>query len=705
MKSEQSHLIMPDHLAREAIVYIRQSSAEQVRTNVESTRLQRDMREKAIALGWRHPVVIDDDLGISAGGYSERPGFKDLLTRVATQQVGIILCVDASRLSRNSKDWAHLFELCSLFHTLIADVDQIYDLARPNDRLVMGIKGTVSEMELGLIRQRMRSGSDAKAARGELRYQLVVGYKYDTEDQVVFDPDKRTRQAIEIMFSQFTRCTSIRQLAMWYRDTETLFPSQSCRRNGITRWEIPTSNILRKLLIHPSYAGVYVFGRRKTVVEYVDGRLIKRVTAPRPPEEARVCIHDHHPGYISWESFLENRAKIAENRPRWKMRENRGAIRDGLALLVGLLRCAECGGRIRVSYKKASALYYCDGGQEKGSRRCMSFGSNSIDARVGKELCRAMEPHSIRAAVRAVELSDAEREQELEISRLQVEAAQYQADRAFEQFDLCDPKNRHVADTLEERLNDKLAELHSARDRHEVVASVDVLLSEEARAQLEVLARDFPTVWDHPRADAKLKKRLLRAAVQEILVKPIEEKPQLEVIIHWQGGVHTQFHVKRPVRTSGKPHASLEELVKLLAAQLLDAEIARILNMKKMTTPRGLPWTVDRVKNFRNQRHITGPKGKDRSGTMTMNQVQQYLGIGHNGLLALVRRGAITTNQITDFAPWQVSRKEVDSEEVQRLVKGLKENGRLPKGGSPQTQTGLFDETKGLTSILNKGAL
>ncbi len=689
MKRERA-LITDEHRARQAVVYVRQSSPEQVRDNVESTRLQRDLRDKAIELGWPQPTVLDEDLGISAGGYADRPGFQDLLTRVALRQVGIIICVDASRLSRNSKDWAHLFELCNYFDTLIADVDQVYDLSDPNDRLVMGIKGTVSEMELGLIRQRLRSGAEAKAARGELHYNLPTGYTYEVDGTIAFDPDRRVRDAIEAMFRQFDQCTSVRQLAMWYRDTETLFPSKLCRSHTSMHWEIATSNTLRKLLTHPFYAGAYVFGRRKTVIEYVDGKLVKRVTEPRPPEQAKVCIHDHHPGYIGWHKYLENRAKISENRPRWQMRENRGAIREGLALLVGLLRCARCGSRIRVGYKQASALYYCDGGHEKGSKRCLSFGSNLIDAQVGDELCRALEPHCVEAAIRAAQMKDEQRALALESARLQIEAAQYQADRAFEQFDLVDPKNRHVAGTLEARLNERLAELRTAKSRYEEIESAQDALDAHKRARLERLSRRFPEVWHHPQVDNRLRKRLLRAAIHEILVQPKDDDRQLEVTLHWQGGVHTRIHVQRPLRTTGKPHASLESLVRELAPELPDTEIARVLNMKQLPTPGGLRWTRDRVKDFRSQRHICR-ETRNTQPSMTMNQVMQHLGVSHNGLLALVRRGVIETNQVTDFAPWRVDRTQLDSDEVQRLVGCLKRNQRLPKGGYPNAQAELFD--------------
>ena len=373
-------------------------------------------------------MVVDDDLGVSASGYSDRPGFQHLLTRVAMDNVGIILCVDASRLSRNSKDWAHLFELCGFFSVLIGDQDQVYDLSQPNDRLIIGIKGTVSEMELTILRNRLRSGAEAKAARGELRCHLPTGYVYDSADKITFDPDKRVQKAISQMFDQFDHLTSVRQLALWYRDTETLFPVKKMCKNPKTSWEVPTANTFKKLLVHPTYAGAYVYGRRVTRVEYVDGKLVKRQGECLPLDQCRVCIRDHHPAYITWERLVANNAKIAENRPRWKMLENRGAIRDGLALLVGLLRCGQCGGRIHVSYKKSSALYYCDGEHTRGSHRCLSFGSHLIDRAVSREVLRAIESHSVDVSIAAADL-DQGRLREIEAAELQVQAAQVNPNR------------------------------------------------------------------------------------------------------------------------------------------------------------------------------------------------------------------------------------------------------------------------------------
>jgi DNA invertase Pin-like site-specific DNA recombinase len=694
MIRDLDHRVTPEHRSRTALVYVRQSCDKQVRENAESTRIQVGLRERAIALGWSQPVVVDDDLGVSAAGFADRPGFQDLITRITMKQAGIILCFDASRLSRNSKDWAQLFELCSYFDTLIADLDQVYDLSLPNDRLVLGIKGTISEMELHVLQSRMRSGLLAKAARGELRLPLPAGYLYDEEDRIHFDPDRRVQTAIRLMFDQFDRVTSIRQLAMWYRDTGTRFP---IKRNGYeekTDWLVPTSQTLRKLLIHPIYAGAYVWGRRTTRVDYVDGKLVKRIRAERSPDRCRVCIRDHHPAYVSWDRVMANVTRLSENRARWKMDDNQGAIREGLALLPGLLRCRTCGSRLYVHYKKRSALYSCDGGHAKGSRRCMSFGATEIDRDVSRELLRALEPLSVEASIAAFEQGEREWAQRLESLRLDVEAAQYEADRAFTQFDLVDPKNRLVADTLETRLNEKLTKLQSAKDRLAQAEEEDRHLTEEERRRLEELARDFPSVWNHPEADPKLKKSLLRAVVREILVELQAEKKRLEVTIHWQGGAHTRIHVKKYDRRRGAAaDPDLIDMVGKLAGDgISDADAARVLNMHGTKTPRGLPWTVARAASFRKKHHIRLGQRPSPAEYLTMSEAASHLGISRNGLLGLERIGALERNQVMEFAPWRVERKELDSERIKALVRTLKATGRLPRGGCPEGQLGLLDD-------------
>jgi DNA invertase Pin-like site-specific DNA recombinase len=693
MNAIDRHRITPEHQSRRAIVYIRQSSPGQVRANVESTRIQLGLREKAIALGWRQPMVIDDDLGISAGGFADRPGFQHMLAQVVMRQVGIIFCVDSSRLSRNSKDWANLFELCGHFKALIADLDQVYDLSIPNDRLVLGIKGAVSEMELSIIRTRLKMGAEAKAARGELKFILPPGYTHDDDDHIVMDPDRRVQKAITALFDRFDRCSSIRQLALEYRHTQTLFPVRRAQRKRSIAWEVPSFTSLRTFLKHPIYAGTYVYGRSRQSVHYDDGRLVKKTEAGLPPDQWRVCIHNNHPAYISWERFLANQDRITASRPRWTMQDNLGPIREGLAMLSGLLRCGHCGKKILVAYKSkpATAMYYCNGKiEQEGKQRCLAFGSQQVDKAVGLQLCEALEPHSIEAAKLAQERRNQQITQAVEQARLVVEAAQYEADRAFEQYDLVDPKNRLVADTLEQRLNVKLAELQAAELRLEQTQAAEEPLTKQQCQRLQELGQDFPKLWNHPGADPKLKKRLLRAAIFEIVVTHQPEHQRLELLIHWQGGVHTRLHVnKRRTPVGCKTDPSLVELVRNLAS-LPDAEIARILNMKGVTTPRALRWTQDRVQNFRRSHHIRTISKGDDEDYLSGKQVMDRLDISRNGVLGLLRIGALHNHQVTDFAPWRITRAEVDSETVKKLVSYLKRTGRLPrKGGCPEDQLAL----------------
>lgn len=694
MIRDPEHRVNAAHLSRAALVYLRQSSDRQVQSNQESVRVQKGLRESAIALGWPHPELVDEDLGNSADGFAARSGFRLLLDRVTSNAAGIILCFDASRLSRNSKDWAQLFEFCGYFDTLIADQERVYDLSLPDHRFLLGILGSITEMENNLIQKRMRAGILAKAARGELRIPVPAGYVLDEENGIQMDPNRRVQSAIRQLFDQFDRLTSIRQVAMWYRDTGTRFPVKPDGWKAKILWQVPSVTTLRKLLIHPIYAGTYVWGRSTTRIDYVDGRLVKRVGSQRPLDQCQVCIPDHHPAYVTMDRIMANIARVAENSARWKMNDNQGAIREGLALLPGLLRCARCGSRIYVGYRKDNALYSCDGGHANGSRRCASFGAKEIDRRVSEELCRALEPLSVQAAIAAYEQSEEELTQELEGLRCAVESAQYEADRAFEQYDLVDPKNRLVADNLETRLNEKLAELEAAKERLVEAEKEERHLSQEQRRQLLDLARDFPEVWDHPEADPKLKKSLLRTAIREVLVECQEAENRLEVTIHWHGGVHTRIHVRKLDRRRGSgADQDLVEMVRKLAGDgITDAESARVLNMHGTTTPRGLPWTSARVANFRGSHHIRLSKRPSPEEYLTLKEAVAHLGVSHNGLRGLERIGALSRNQVMKFAPWRVERKQLDSDRVQALVKTLKANGKLPRGGCPEGQLSLLDD-------------
>jgi DNA invertase Pin-like site-specific DNA recombinase len=694
MNSDSSGRIKQDHYNRKAVIYIRQSSTKQLKENQESRRLQFKLKDKAILLGWTDPEVISDDLGITATGYSQRPGFQRLLSGLAMREIGIIFCYDASRLSRNSKDWAHLMELCGYFGTLISDLDQIYDLTLPNDRLLLGIKGTIAAMELTAIKQRMHLGMLSKASRGELKTHLPVGFIYDLEDKVVLDPDLRVQNAIQQLYDQFDKLTSLSQVLYWYRDNKIEFPIQLGKRHSVREilWKLPTYTTLRKALKNPTYAGAYVWGRTKTVVEFVGGALIKKVKS-LPREQWQICILDHHPGYITWEKHLSIYAKLTENLPRWKVAENRGAINKGSALLAGLLRCHHCGSKLFVNYKKNSALYYCSGGlTSKGNTRCLSFGSKAIDNNLGDEIIKALSPINMNTSVLALEKRMNNHQALIDTAHLKVEASRYSAARAFEQYNEVDPKNRLVASTLETNWNNKLVDLNEAENELISLQEGKPSLSESQRSQLTELADNFPELWNHPKADSILKKRIIRLAINEVIVKLDEEKSLLEVIIHWAGGAHTKIFVKKHKRRKGgKTDPKIIEKVKMLAKEVTDAEIARILNMQGIASARGLRWNQCRVQQFRSAQRIVSNPRKPAEDILTFSKAHEYLGISANGLRKLAELKLIDRNQVTEFAPWRVEQKQLDSAEVQNAVEYLKTNGRLPKiGGPPNSQGELF---------------
>lgn len=695
MNLQRDQRINDSHLKRDAIIYIRQSSPTQVKMNTESLNLQLALREKAISYGWNNPIVIDDDLGISAGGFADRPGFQRLLTMITMKQVGVIFCYDASRLSRNSKDWAHLFELSGFFDTLIADVDQIYNLNHPNDRMVLGIKGTISELELSILKLRMKQGSIEKARRGELKFNLPSGYIYDNNSKIVTDPDTRVRKAIYRLFSEFKKHTSVRQLALWYLENNISFPVRRIGATTTIAWEIPKYNNLRTLLLNPIYAGVYAYGRRQTFCEYRNGTLIKRISDYLPFEKWQVLIKNHHEAYISWEEFLDIHKKISQNRPRWKMDENLCAIREGLALLVGLMRCGHCGNKLYVSYKtkkRPSAMYYCRGVEKHQSpTRCLAFGAHFIDKYISTELLKALEPAGVEAGFAAVEMAESENSEKLEMARLEVENAEYQAQRAFEQYDLADPKNRLVTATLEERLNTKLLELNKAREKFSEIEQSNRNLSEDEKESILELSRNFKEVWYHEKTDPVLKKQLLRLFIQEIIVKHDADTNMLHMIIHWQGGVHTKVSVKkRKVSVGKKADVSLIEKVKKLAGRIDDAEIARVLNMSEEVTPSGLRWNKDRVTQFRRHHHIKNRK-RNREDIFTSEKAVEYLGISRRALTKLVDNGLIETNQVMRFAPWEIKREDLDSENVRQAIEQLRKTGRLfPDKGCSGNQMELF---------------
>ncbi len=356
--------IKPEHLARKAIVYLRQSSDKQVRQNKESQLLQYAMAERVRALGWQEVEIINSDLGSSAGlAAAQREGFERVLSSVALGEVGIVGSREVSRLSRTDKDWCRLLEVCQIFGTLIADEQQVYDLNNLDDQLVLGIKGTLSVVELKVMRQRMLAGQEAKARRGELFKRLPIGYARDPMGKIMFHPDRRVCEAIQLVFAKFRELWSVRQTFQWFRDHDLELPVNPIQGTRLI-WKVPSQSLIRDILHNPFYAGAYVWGRRPVTTLLVGGRLEKRQSAMHPAEECRVFIRDHHVGYIDWATYEENQRMIRRNSVNWEGDESMAAIRAGQGLLVGLLRCGHCGRKLHVRYwggRGTHARYLCKG--------------------------------------------------------------------------------------------------------------------------------------------------------------------------------------------------------------------------------------------------------------------------------------------------------------------------------------------------------
>jgi len=453
--------ITTEHLARSACVYIRQSTADQLTHNHESRRRQYGLADRAKQLGWTTVEVIDDDLGRSGGGIA-RPGFERLLATICEGRVGAVLAIEASRLARNGRDWHTLIEFCGLVGTIIVDEDGIYDPRHPNDRLLLGMKGTMSELELSLFRQRSQEALKQKARRGALVLGVAAGYVKVGRDRIEKNPDQRVQGALQLVFSKFAEFQSARQVHIWLRDEGIELPVKS--RKGEARgiiWRLPAYNIVHNILNNPIYAGAYAFGRTTSRVSVENGRKRVRRGVHRPMAEWDVLIKGHHEAYITWDEFERNLRVIANNATGMSSATARGAVRQGELLLAGLLRCGHCGRKLHVHYSGKIGRYNCYGARTNhGTDRCITISGLSIDAAICKEVLRVLKPLGIDAAVKSIETQTSETTAAQRQLELSLQQTRYEAAHARQQYDAVDPANRLVAGELERRWNEALQAVH-----------------------------------------------------------------------------------------------------------------------------------------------------------------------------------------------------------------------------------------------------
>src|ERR1700720_1909887 len=643
--------IKPEHLARKAIVYLRQSSEKQVRQNKESQRLQYDVAERMRSLGWKAVEIIGTDLGSSAGiASARREGFERVLSSVALGEVGIVGSWEVSRLSRTDKDWCRLLEVCQIFGTLIADEQQVYDLNYLDDQLVLGIKGTLSVVELKVLRQRLQAGQESKARRGELFKRLPVGYVRDPMDKIVFHPDQRICEAIRLVFMKFRERWSVRQTFQWFRDHDIELPANPIQGTKLV-WKVPTQGLVRDILSNPFYAGAYVWGRRPVTTMLVDGRLEKHQSATRRAEECRVFIPEHHEGYIDWATYEENRRMTRRNSVNWQGDESMAAIRAGQGLLVGLLRCGHCGRKLHVRYwggRGTHARYLCKGDYDDGGQYCIGFGGSSVDRCVGQELLKAIAPLGVEASLRALEESSAGGTAQRAALSRKLEQLVYEARKAFEQYDAVDARNRLAASELERRWNGKLEEVEAVKQRLSSLETKRYSLSLEEEIRIRSMGDQFARVWQSNHCPPTLKKMIFRTAIEEIIVRTDQDKKNLELVIHWKGGAHTQLAMERP-RSATETATPVEalEIIRRMAVRYGDDQIASVLNRRGYCTGKGMRWNQIRVATARRNHSIAGQKrALPDPGRVSLSQAARICGVSHRTIERLVEAGLLKCEQV-----------------------------------------------------------
>lgn len=684
--SEASKL-RPTHLGREAWVYVRQSTMAQVREHTESLEAQYELMERAKDFGWPSSQirVVDEDLGRSGAEATARSGFQSLVAAVGLGQVGLVLGKEVSRLARRNADWYHLMDLCALTDTLIADGDGLYHPGDYNDRLVLGLKGTMSEAELHLLHSRLDAGLRHKAAKGELQQGLPVGLDYDADGRVVLSPDEGVQEAIRVVFRRFAELGSARQVLLSMRADGLRLPRRSAGSKRI-RWQEATYPAIHHFLTNPAYAGAFVFGRRKLRRHLSENGQVVASTHEVALSDWEVCLPGHHPGYLDWETYLANRAKLRAN---WRppVGEAGGAVREGRALLQGLVRCGRCGRKMRVTYSGDGhqPRYSCIQGAllYATPRVCQSVGGRHLEVVVCREAFSLLEPAALAATAAGLAQAEAHHRRRLKAFELGVERARFQAERARRQFDAVEPENRLVARTLERDWEQRLvavrqaeADLTAQRSRRPPTLSVEEV------AWLNRAGADLRAIFDAPTTTMRERKQLLRALITEIVVNVDRDAGRAEGRIIWEGGATTEISLRLPRRgvdSGRRTEPETVELIGRLAPHYSDAEIARLLARQGRATATGLAFSTERVAGLRLKWGIAGHQVRHRGdghdgaevAWVSVAQAQELLGASQATLYRWLTEGFIVGEQPTPGAPWRI---RIDHELRSRIV------GEAPRG-------------------------
>ncbi len=692
------------HLDRLAVVYVRQSTLWQVHHHQESGRLQYALKERAVALGWspQRVLIIDEDQGRSGASAAHRTGFQRLVAEVGLKHVGIVLGIEISRLARSNSDWYQLLDICALSQTLIADGEGLYDPREYNDRLLLGLKGTMSEAELHMIRQRLDAGRWAKAHRGELHIPVPTGYVRRPSGEVVKDPDEQVQGVIQVIFTTFERCHTINGVvrALVAHGVELPVRERCGPERGSLRWSRPSARRLRQVFYNPAYAGAYVYGRRE--IRHGDSHDGVGSTPPGWLEEAwEVCLKDHHPAYITWQEYARNVRQIQANAP-----QQMGAAREGPSLLAGVVVCGRCGRRMttRYSHNGRGLRYVCEQGRmQYQEARCQSAPGQLIDEAVSRLVLEALEPLALDLSLQVAQDLEAERAQVLAQWTLRLERAQYEVNRAFRQYNTVEPENRLVARQLEQQWEAALqavAALQVEYDR--VVAQEPVPLRAEERETIRQVAEDIPALWHASSTTAADRQSLVRQLVDRVVVTLQGNTEQMLVEVQWAGGDRTCVPLIRPVRSLKQLSYYPDLLQRVIELRTEGADAQRIaccLSAEGWRSVKGnSDWTVLQVGRLLDQpeaRSLKAPRKRLTEGLAredhewTTHEFAEVLAISRDRLHTWLRKGVLQTRKVP-YGKRQVWLVWADDAELARL----REFRDRPYAGPPFVRVELESDTE-----------
>ena len=687
-----SDLLPAAVLRRKAVVYVRQSTQSQVQTNLESQRRQYDLVAQARRLGFAQVEVIDDDLGRSASGMVDRPGFDRLVAWLCAGEVGAVLCLDASRLARNGRDWHHLLELCGLVEARVIDPDGVYDPCRPNDRLLLGMKGSISEFELGLIRARMFEAARAKAHRGELRISVPFGYVWHREIGLGLDPDMRLQETIRLIFARFRTLGSARQVMLSLAADEVHFPRPSDGKKMVSfDWTpIRYRNVIA-ILKNPFYAGVYAYGKSEKRTTLVQGRLRKTYKHGKPLDRWDVMIKDHHEAYIDWAEFERNQKQLALN--AYGKVDGAKSGRGGRALLAGMLCCGRCGRRLTVAYTGRGVpqpVYRCDRPNlQVAQPRCFTFGARRPDEAIARELLRAVEPLAVEAALQAERRYMQVQADQGRIVELELQQARYEAGLAERRYAACDPDHRLIAAQLEKSWEAALQRVLACEQRLDATHRMQSTLP---RPDLGGLAQNLAAAWDAPDVSMRARQQLLRTLVKDIVVNVDDQAREVVLTIHWRGGQHSQVRVVKP-RTGEHGCRTPDEalaVMRSMAGKWSDEHIAATLNRMGLPTGQAKTWTAHRVSSMRRVNDIHAYRSAEKDGQwLTMSEAASQLGVNNHRIRRLIKEGLLPAEQVVPRAPYQIRASDLlDPQVIDAIART-----RSPCQAVSEKQMSMFSST------------